>query len=142
MKRSTVKKGLKYMSIAMLFFVAVLVVHIYIATRPKAPTVHTVAMARLDIKQHIDQQGADRVTGWLSQQKGVDHVLCNVESNIVVFTFRPFQTSANNIVAAFKKQLPYKVERYVPTQEEMQRGCPVATTSLTYRVYQFFRSNF
>ncbi|PZF74365.1 hypothetical protein [Taibaiella soli] len=142
MKRRTVKRALKWVGITLLLLVVVLAVHIYLVTRPQAPTEHTVAMARIDLKQKIDQADADKINAWLSQQKGVDHVLCNPESAIVVFTFKPVQTSADSIVAAFKIQLHYKAQRYMPTEEEMQSGCPVAATSVTFKVYHFFRRIF
>jgi len=142
MNSKTVKNILKWAGGVLSFLVVVLAVHIYLVTRPKAPTEHTVAMARIDLKQTIDQRDADQINEWLSQQKGVDHVLCNPESAVVVFTFRPFRTSANRLVSDFKTHFHYKAERYIPTREEMQNGCPVANTSLTYKVYQFFQRIF
>jgi len=60
-----------------LFLVLVLAVHIYWVTRPKAPDANTKIMARIDIKQPITQADADKITTWLYQQKGIDHVLVN-----------------------------------------------------------------
>lgn len=142
MNSKTVKNTLKWASGVLLLLVVVLTVHIYLVTRAKAPTARTVAMARIDLKQAIGQGDAEQIRIWLSQQKGVDHVLCNPESAKVVFTFRPVQTSANRLVSDFKTHFHYRAERYIPTPEEMQAGCPVKSTSLTYKVYQFFQRFF
>jgi hypothetical protein len=109
--------------------IIVLAVHIYMVTRPKAPDAKTIAMARIDLKQNINDKDAGTISNWLYQQPGVNHVLCNKESKIVVFTFHPVQMSGNAIVEKFKSDLKYKAERFMPTKEQMQSGCPVASAS-------------
>ena len=121
--------------------VIVLAVHIYVVTRPRVDA-STRIMARIDIKQDIDQTDADKITAWLYRQKGVDHVLVNPQSDIVIFSFAPVQNDANRIVAGFKKEMPYRAERYMPTAEEMKGGCPVAKTSVSYKVYAFIKNIF
>lgn len=118
----------------------VLFVHIYMVTRPKAADAHAHTMARIDLKQQINQADANKITAWLYQQKGIDHVLCNPATAIVVFTFFPAQTTANEVVANFKNNLSYKAERYMPGPEDMQSGCPVMTGGLSSKVYAFFKN--
>lgn len=120
----------------------ILAVHIYIVTRPKPMDAHTRAMARIDIQQPITQADAGRITAWLYQQKGVDRVLVNPATSIAVFTFFPIRTTASQVVSDFKAHLPYKAERCVPTQAELKSGCPVASTSMTYKIYGFFKHIF
>ena len=121
--------------------VIVLAVHIYVVTRPRVDA-STRIMARIDIKQDIDQADADKITAWLYRQKGVDHVLVNPQSDIAIFSFAPVQNNANLIVADFKREMTYKAERNIPTAEEMKGGCPVAKTSATYKVYTFIKNIF
>lgn len=121
--------------------VIVLAIHIYVVTRPRVDA-STRIMARIDIKQDIDQTDADKITAWLYRQKGVDHVLVNPQSDIVIFSFAPVQNNANRIVADFKREMPYRAERNIPTAEEMKGGCPVAKTSVSYKVYAFIKSIF
>jgi hypothetical protein len=142
MKKRSIKRFLAGTGIVLLFLVMVLAVHIYIVTRPKAPDANTRIMARIDIKQDITADDASKITAWLYQQKGVDHVLCNPQSDIVVFTFFPIKTSANQIVKDFKSSLPYKAERYIPSEADMKSGCPVASTSFSYKVYSFIKHTF
>ncbi|MBS1659566.1 MAG: hypothetical protein JST68_00805 [Bacteroidetes bacterium] len=121
--------------------VIVLAIHIYIVTRPRVDA-GTRVLVRIDMKQDIDSADAGKITAWLYQQKGVDHVLVNPESNIAVFSFAPVQNNATQIVGRFKQELPYKAERYLPSEEEMKNGCPVATTSMSYKAYSFIKQLF
>jgi len=122
--------------------VMVLAVHIYIVTRPKPMDAHTRAMARIDIQQPITQADGQRITTWLYQQKGIDRVLVNPGTSIVIFTFFPIRTTASQVVSDFKADLPYKALRFIPTQAGLQNGCPVASTSVTFKVYSFFKHLF
>jgi len=121
--------------------VIVLAVHIYVVTRPRVDA-STRVMVRIDIKQDIDQTDADKITAWLYRQKGVDHVLVNPQSDIAIFSFAPVRNTANRIVADLKREMPYTVQRNIPTPEEMKGGCPVAKTSLSYKVYAFIKNIF
>lgn len=138
MTRKAVKKILLYSLSIFLLLMVVLSVHIYMVTRPKAPDAYTIAMARIDIKQPINTADANYIGAWLHQQKGIDQVLVNPETDIVVFSFYPVQTTADQIVHNFKAALPYKAERFVPTAAVLQSGCPVASNSTSYIVYHFF----
>lgn len=141
MTRKKIKKTLLITTAVFLFLVAVLGVHIYMVTRPKADE-HTIAMARIDIKQKINQDDANKITQWLYQQKGVGHVLCNPVSDIVVFTYYPIQVNANEIVSKFKSSLNYKSERFMPSQESLQSGCPAMAGSMAGKVSIFFKKIF
>jgi hypothetical protein len=112
-----------------LFLVLVLSVHIYFVTRPKSPDEHTRIMARIDIRQDINEDDAGKITAWLYQQKGIDHVLVNPRSAIVIFTFFPVKATANQIVKDFKLNFPYKADRFVPSAADLQGGCPYSAHS-------------
>jgi hypothetical protein len=142
MRKKVIKKFLIGTGSVLLLLILVLAVHIYLATRPKAPDADTRIMARIDVKQDITQDDANKITAWLYQQKGIDHVLVNPKTDIVIFTFFPITTSAGQIVKDFNASLPYKGQRYLPTAEEMTTGCPVASTSVSYKVYHFFKHVF
>jgi hypothetical protein len=119
--------------------VVVLAIHIYVVTRPRPLDPHALIMARIDFKQDIDQNDANAITSWLYGQKGVDHVLCNPQNHLVVFTFFPGKTSGDLIVQNFKSSLHYKAERFMPTEAEMQSGCPVGSTS---GLYNYIKNHF
>ncbi len=142
MKKKWIKKILLYTGAAFLVMIMVLGVHIYMVTRPKAPDANTRIMARIDIKQAITQRDADAITAWMYQQKGVDRVLCNPESDILVFTYFPVKTDANLIARQFKSSFNMKAERYMPTAAELKTGCPVAAGSATTKIYNSIKHIF
>ncbi|CAN5396032.1 hypothetical protein BH11BAC5_BH11BAC5_41160 [soil metagenome] len=142
MKNKWIKKILLGALSIFLVLVLVLGVHIYIVTRPKAPDEHTKIMARIDIKENISKQQADKIAGWMNVQKGIDHVFINPATHILVFTFYPVKTSATQIEHDFKNNFNLAAARYMPSEEEMKNGCPVASTSSTYKAVTFFKRIF
>lgn len=140
MRMRLLKKILWGTGIFLIASVLVLAVHIYIVTRPKAPTADTRAMARIDLTQKINKPDADKITGWLYSQKGIDHVLVNPQTGIVIFTYYPVKTTAGAVTANFTASLPYQAKRITASKEDLAAGCPVATTSITYKIYNFFKS--
>lgn len=139
MKKKLVKKIAIYSASAFGLLVLILCIHIYMVTRPKAPDAQTRIMARIDIKKQISKAEADQITAWMYQQKGIDHVLCNPESDILVFTYSPLQTNANQVLTDFKAGFRIPAERVVPTESEMKSGCPVAANSVSYKAYSLIR---
>ena len=137
MKTKTIKKVLLYSLSTVLVLAIVLFVHIYMVYRPKAPDAYTKVMARIDIKQPITQTDTNHIAAWMYQQKGIDHVLVNPESDIVVFTFFPIKVNGNQIVDNFKSAFHFKADRFMPTQQQLSSGCPAGgTSSYAYKIYQ------
>jgi hypothetical protein len=137
MKKIYLKKFLIYTFSIFSFFIIALAVHIYMVYSPKAPGEHTRILARIDIKQQITTEDSTKITSWLYQQKAVDHVLVNPHTNIVVFTFFPIKSGANEIVSHFRTRFHFKAERFMPTAENLKSSCPVASSSFSYKVYKF-----
>lgn len=137
MKMKTLKKVAAWTLSVTLFLVLVLAVHIWWAYRPKPPGADTKVMARIDIKQSISQADADKIATWMYHQKGIDHVLVNPDTRIVIFTFYPVKSSGNEIVKNFNADLPYKGSRFMPTEKQLASSCPVAGSSFYYKVYKF-----
>jgi|SRR5579871_2918953 len=142
MKWKTIKRILLSILSVFVLLVIVLAVHIYVVTKPKVDE-HTRVMARIDIHQPIDQSQSNKITAWLYQQKGVDHVLCNSKTSIAIFSFSPLHANANDIATHLKSELNYpNATRYIPSEKEMQSGCPVASTSFAYKAYHFIKNIF
>lgn len=142
MKTKTVKKILIGSASLFLILVAVLSVHIYLVTRPKAPDASTRVMARVDIKQDISQEEADRIRYWFAHQKGIDNVMCNTANHNIVFTYFPIKNNASQIVQDFKANFNIKAQQYIPTEQEMMAGCPVASNSKTYKFFTYIKNLF
>ena len=135
MKKRTIVKLLLWSGASLFGLVLLLVLHIYLVTRPKVDA-STRVMARIDMHQPITDAESVAITGWLYRQKGVDHVMCNPGTAIAVFTFSPMMANGNEIAARFRTTMHYpNSNRYMPTQNELRSGCPVASTSITYKIY-------
>lgn len=127
-------------SAAVLFgLTLILALHIYWVMRPRIDD-RTRIMARIDLNQPVSQADADRISAWLYQQKGVEHVLVNPASRIAVFTYAPVKADADRIVGEMRAGTPYgKAVRHQPPAADAVSGCPVAATSFTYKLYAFMK---
>ena len=134
MKRK-ITKILLYSAGTFLFLFVVLAVHIYFVYRP-APDAYTRVMARIDIKQPITQDDANKISAFMVHQKGVDHVLVNPQTSIVVFTFFPVKTTGDQVANNFKAHFNFKADRFMPSAENLKHSCPVAASSYTYKIYK------
>lgn len=117
----------------------VLAIHIYLVTRPKAPDAFTRIMARIDIKKSINSKDAADITTWMYQQQGIDRVLCNPGSGILVYTYAPVKTNQERLFSSFRSHFSLPAERIIPTEAELQTGCPVKPSSVSYKIYAFLK---
>jgi hypothetical protein len=101
-------------------------------------------MARFDVHQPITKDDATAITAWLYKEKGVDHVMVNTTTQKVIFTYFPYQNSAQQIAKDFKAALPYNADQFFPTEEQMMAsgGCPVAAVNFSLKVQRFFKHIF
>ena len=141
MKNTKSKKLFRTIMMVFGFLTIVLAVHIYWVTRPKAPDPHTIVMARIDIKNPLNQADVAKIKTWLYQQKGVDHVVVNPKTQIAIFTFYPAKTSGDQIVNKFQTSFNYDAKRYVPTKEEIANGCPALPPTVTEKISAFIKHN-
>ena len=142
MKKGLLRKVLAGAGITFGLLVVVLGVHIYLVTRPKPMNADMRIMARVDFRQDLHQDDAAKITAFLYQQKGIDHVLCNPAGKLVVFTYYPAKTSAEQIIGNLNLSLPYSGTRFLPGKDQLASGCPVAATSFTYKASHFFNHLF
>jgi hypothetical protein len=133
------KRILKVTGLVVVVLVLVLGVHIYMVTRRTPPDANTVALARIDFKEQLRAQDSDSITRWLYRQPGVLHVLCNPAGKLVVFTYAPVSADPDRIAAAMREQLPYDAHRFMPDTRALAGGCPVAQTSVTYKLLHLFK---
>lgn len=142
MTKRTVKIASYSLVTTFLVLVAVLSVHIYLVTRPKPADASTIALARVDFGNKITTVDSIAITDFLYHQKGVGNVLCNPAGNLAVFTFYPVKNSAENIIMSLNKKLPFRGKRFLPSKDQIKSGCPVASTSITYKTVKFFNHLF
>ena len=136
------KKLFKRILIVFGMLTVVLAVHIYWVTRPHPISPNKIVMARIDIKNSLNQDDADKIKTWLYQQKGVSHVLVNPQSQIAVFSFYPAKASGDQIVHNFQTSFNYDAKRFVPTQQELDNSCPALPSSITQKISSFVKHTF
>ena len=135
MKKRAIRKTLLYTFATLFFLVSVLAVHIYMVYRPKISP-DTRVMARIDIKQTLSRDDANKISVFMAHEKGVEHYLVNPQTRIVVFTFAPVKNTADHIVNDFKANFNYQAERFMPSAENLKHSCPVAASSYGYKIYK------
>jgi len=135
MKNTKIKKVLGIGLLTIFSLSLILIVHIYLVYKPKAPGQYSKALARIDLQQSISPSKLGPIESWFHEQKGIDHVLVNPQNHIIIFSFFPIQTGANQIVKNFKEHFNLKAQRYIPSQEELKHSCPVSG-SFGYKIYQ------
>lgn len=139
MSTSKTKKMLRAIFAIVLLLVFMLGIHIYYVTKDRIPTSSVIAMARIDIKQDIDAKDASTITDWLYKQKGVTQVLVNPTTKIAVFTFYPSVVNADTIAKNFVTALHYPSQRFKPTEQQLQSGCPAGYTSSSSSITKYFK---
>lgn len=141
MTKKTRRNVIRGVLITASLLVLVLVVHIYLVRKsPVNPD--KVVMARLDIEQKITAQNANQIHTWLYNQKGVQNVLVNPTSKIAIFTYYPSKVSGESIVSNFKKALPFAIKQYIPSQKEMESGCPAIGGGIFKTVGFYIKNTF
>ena len=136
MKKNKLKKIILYSISSLLLLVVVLAAHIYWVYRPKAPTVNSRIMVRIDIKQSINLNDVNHIKVFMAHESGVDHYLVNPETRIVIFTYSPLKISGNQVVDDFKNTFGFKAQRFIPSATDLKSSCPVSGSSYTYKVYK------
>jgi hypothetical protein len=142
MSPSKRKKILKGVLFGVGILAIVLTVHIYLVTRPQTINPDKMVMARIDIKNDINQQEANKIQSWLYTQKGVHNALVNKDSKIAIFTFFPAKVSGDQIVSNFKTAFNYDAKRYIPSQEELANSCPAMAGGITQMAKVYIKNIF
>ncbi|MFY7900732.1 MAG: hypothetical protein ACOVNY_11155 [Chitinophagaceae bacterium] len=127
--------------VTIFLLIIVIAVHVYMVMQPKHVDNAQLTMARIDFKQPIAAADSAIVTQWLYQQKGVEYVLCNPTTNIAVIGFYPSQVNATKLVSKLTASLLYQATRYVPTQEQLNSGCPIIVESVGNKLYNYIKSH-
>ena len=136
------KRSLFILSTLLLLLVAAVTVHVYLVTRVRPHDEHTRILARMDFPRRLTAGDSALITTWLYGRKGVDRVLCNPAGKLVIFSFFAKKTSAGTVINDFNESMAYHVIRHLPSEAEMNMGCPFISGSLGYRMSLFFKHLF
>lgn len=118
------KKVLLWLSGIMVALVAVLVIHIYLATHtPPAPGQNR-QLSRIDFDQPVDSAEAYRIASLVRRMDGVDATYFNVKDGILVYTYRVGSQTSAGVFDRVVAMGGYKAHRYLVSAEEATKGCP------------------
>lgn len=126
MKKSLLKKVLITLASVIGLFVIILSVHIYQVTHKKITDPNAIALARIDFNQSFTQEQAADFSNWFNTQNGINRSVFNVEYKNAVIAYYPVKTNATEVIATFCKKFNVDAKRYLPSKQEMMKGCPVA----------------
>ncbi len=109
--------------------VLLVLLHVYLVTRPVERPANYKVMVRVDVNGNIQPEHATKIIAWLRSQPAVDHVAAISAGSPILFTYFPAKGNADAIVDRMNTVFQLPAKRYLPTEAEMQSGCPVAGTT-------------
>jgi hypothetical protein len=137
MKKGKFLKLLIWSGSAFLVFIAVLVTHIYLVTRiSKNQDERVRQLSRIDFKQNIDTQEADKIRAFVNGLSGVENSYFNLDNDILVYSYLVEKQNSFNVYNKLIAFGNYKAVRYVVNETNAQSGCPIGTdkTSISYKI--------
>jgi|GEM_PF-528642 len=139
-KSSPAKKLKKYVlifSAVIMILFAVLMVHIYMVTKPVNYDNNNLQLARVDFKQTIDSSEAAKIRHFVASLPGVQNTMFNLQDGILVYGFLLGKQTSDNVFQQLMYQGHYKAEKFVPDEDMKTNSCPMAgkdRSSFVYRI--------
>lgn len=123
-KRSVIKFLLWTSGIALLLFI-VLVVHIYMVTKPVKYDNADLQLARIDFRQELDSAEAATVQHTVKAMPGIVNVFLNRHDRTLVYGYRQGKQTSEEVYNTLMRSGNYKAERFVLSEAQKSSGCPV-----------------
>lgn len=125
MSKKLLKKIAVIAGTILVLLTIVTVVHVYKVTHKKVTDPFAIALARIDFKQNFNKEEAAKFKMWFAEQTGIHKSDFMPETNIGVIAYYPTKADPNNLIQNFLKTFKLQANRYMPSKEEMMKGCPV-----------------
>lgn len=124
--------------------VVVLVVHIYLVTRPSTPLPnHNVYLSRIDFKESVDSLEANRIMNHVRTLEGIANAYFNIPAGTLVYGYKKGTQSPEKVYQEVSKFTTLKAERLIISEEDMAKGCPAFDkSSFTYKFGEFVKNVF
>ena len=140
MEKSSKNKFKKYVLIsasviAVLF--AVLLVHIYMVTKPVKYDNNDLQLSRIDFKEKIDSSKANEIRHFVASLPGVQNTMFNFKDNILVYGYLNGQQTSANVFNKLMGHGQYKAEKFTVSDDMKSQGCPMAGKDRSSLVYRF-----
>jgi hypothetical protein len=125
-----IKKVIKIALLSVLSLVLLLAlvlgVHIYQVKNQMAENANKnqLLLGRIDFLSDVDTPQAAQIATQIKAMPGIENVHCNIENDIVVYTFWSQQNTAKNVHLALTQNIDIPSKLYTVSQEQLSTGCP------------------
>lgn len=137
MKKGKFLKLFIWSGSSLLVLSAILVIHIYLVTRVgKNQDERVRQLSRIDFKQNIDAQEANKIRSFVNGLSGVENSYFNLDNDILVYSYLVGKQNSFNVYNKLVAFGNYKAVRYVVNETNAKSGCPIGTdkTSISYKL--------
>lgn len=128
MKKNILKRIIITLSLTSVVCVGILAVHIYSVTHRQQTPLASKQLSRIDFLQPVDSLDAIRMRYQVAAMSGVESTYFNHASHILVYTYAPEKQTSEAVFKNLMQTCNYKAKRYVVSQEEVVKGCPIGNT--------------
>jgi hypothetical protein len=127
MKKRRLLKIVIWTTSILAIFIAVLVIHIYLATQKTDYPNKTLQLSRIDFKQPLNAAESAKIQAFVQQQPGVNHTMLNTDTGILIYTYANDQQTSLNVYNKLMGSGDYKAERFIARASDAASGCPIMT---------------
>jgi hypothetical protein len=133
------KKWLKYLSVFSLVLIGlftVLMVHIYMVTKPVNYDNNDLQLSRIDFVEEIDSLKANDIRHFVASLPGVENTMFNFEDNILVYGYLNGKQNSTTVFDQLMKHGSYKAKKFMLSEDLKTQGCPMAGKDRNSMVYR------
>jgi len=140
MEKSSKNKLKKYLLVSASVIVVlftVLLMHIYMVTKPVNYDNNTLQLSRIDFKEDIDSLQANDIRHFVASLPGVQNTMFNLKDNILVYGYILGTQNSANVYEKLMQYRHYKAEKFIVSDDMKSQGCPMAGKDRNSLVYRF-----
>ena len=123
------KKILFWFGSIVLMLAIVLVIHIYLVTRPNKGNEVMRQLSRIDFKEKVDSTQAAEIKRFVAHLDGIESTYFNVPEGKLVYTYLVGKQTSLNVFNKLEEFGHYKAERYLVDAAALKKGCPMIDNS-------------
>ena len=126
-----------------IFLVGILAVHIYMVTKPKAGSISSLTLSRIDFPQKLDSLQGLEIKDHLVKMEGIKDVRLNFSNSHMVCLYDRKELSGSDLVSKINFHFAQSAQLYQPSEEMLSQSCPaIDKNSITYKLGEFFQKSF
>ncbi|WP_373494115.1 heavy metal-associated domain-containing protein [Aquiflexum sp.] len=125
------------------FLVAVLAVHIYMVTKPKAGAISSLTLSRIDFPERFDSLQGVAIKEHIAKMEGVKDVRVNFSNSHIICLYDRKEFSGSDLVDRINFHFSESAQLFQPSEEMLAQSCPaIDKNSITYKLGAFFQKSF